>query len=96
MSRPVAIATNRSASARISTHAGDGREFFGRIKHCRRAATGYDKLLTDYLAFVQLSSNAYGCALMSPGPGPSTPGERPKGSRGIWLACSSCRRILFA
>src|SRR4029453_9975507 len=30
--------------------------FFGKIKHCRRVATRYDKLAANYLAFVQLAS----------------------------------------
>jgi transposase len=30
--------------------------FFNKIKHCRRAATRYDKLAANYLAFVQLVS----------------------------------------
>jgi transposase len=30
--------------------------FFSRIKHCRRAATRYDKLAANYLAIVQLAS----------------------------------------
>jgi transposase len=30
--------------------------FFNRIKHCRRAATRYDKLAANYLAFVKLAS----------------------------------------
>lgn len=30
--------------------------FFNRIKHCRRVATRYDKLVANYLAFVQLAS----------------------------------------
>jgi len=30
--------------------------FFNRIKQCRRAATRYDKLAANYLAFVQLAS----------------------------------------
>jgi transposase len=30
--------------------------FFNRIKHCRRIATRYDKLASNYLAFVQLAS----------------------------------------
>jgi transposase len=29
-----------------------GREVFNKIKHCRRVATRYDKLATNYLAFV--------------------------------------------
>ena len=29
--------------------------FFNKIKHCRRAATRYDKLAANYLAFVQLA-----------------------------------------
>jgi hypothetical protein len=42
--------------------------FFNKIKHCRRVATRYDKLAANYLAFVQLASISYGCALMSPRP----------------------------
>ena len=30
--------------------------FFSRIKQCRRVATRYDKLASNYLAFVQLAS----------------------------------------
>jgi transposase len=30
--------------------------FFNKIKHCRQAATRYDKLAANYLAFVQLAS----------------------------------------
>lgn len=30
--------------------------FFNRIKHCRRIATRYEKLATNYLAFVKLAS----------------------------------------
>ena len=30
--------------------------FFNRIKRCRRVATRYDRLATNYLAFVQLAS----------------------------------------
>jgi hypothetical protein len=30
--------------------------FFNKIKQCRRIATRYDKLATNYLAFVQLAS----------------------------------------
>jgi transposase len=30
--------------------------FFNEIKQCRRAATRYDKLVANYLAFVQLAS----------------------------------------
>jgi transposase len=30
--------------------------FFNKIKHCRRAATRYDKLAANYLAMVQLAS----------------------------------------
>ncbi len=30
--------------------------FFNKIKHCRRIATRYDKLATNYLAFVELAS----------------------------------------
>jgi len=29
--------------------------FFNKIKHCRRIATRYDKLVANYLAFVQLA-----------------------------------------
>ena len=29
--------------------------FFNKIKQCRRIATRYDKLATNYLAFVQLA-----------------------------------------
>ena len=39
---------------------------FNRIKQCRRVATRYDRLAANYLAFVQLASISYGCALMSP------------------------------
>ncbi len=42
--------------------------FLNKIKHCRRVATRYDKLAVNYLAFVQLASISYGCALMSPRP----------------------------
>ncbi len=42
--------------------------FFNKIKQCRRVATRYDKLAANYLAFIQLASIAYGCALMSPRP----------------------------
>jgi transposase len=42
--------------------------FFNRIKQCRRVATRYDRLAANYLAFVQLASISYSCALMSPGP----------------------------
>ena len=35
-------------------------------------ATRYDRLAANYLAFVQLASISYGCALMSPRP--SVPG----------------------
>jgi transposase len=42
--------------------------FFIKIKHCRRVATRYDKLAANYLAFVQLASIRFGCALMSPRP----------------------------
>jgi transposase len=30
--------------------------FFNRIKRCRRVATRYDKLASNYLAFIQLAS----------------------------------------
>jgi transposase len=30
--------------------------FFNKIKQCRRVATRYDKLATNYLAFIQLAS----------------------------------------
>jgi hypothetical protein len=30
--------------------------FFNKIKQCRRAATRYDKLAANYLAFIQLAS----------------------------------------
>jgi hypothetical protein len=30
--------------------------FFNKIKQCRRVATRYDKLATDYLAFIKLAS----------------------------------------
>jgi len=30
--------------------------FFSRIKQCRRVATRYDRLVANYLAFVQLAS----------------------------------------
>ena len=30
--------------------------FFNRIKHCRRIATGYEKLAANYLAFIKLAS----------------------------------------
>jgi transposase len=30
--------------------------FFDRIKHCRRVASRYNKLVVNYLAFVQLAS----------------------------------------
>jgi transposase len=30
--------------------------FFNRIKQCRRVATRYDRLATNFLAFVQLAS----------------------------------------
>jgi transposase len=30
--------------------------FFNRIKQCRRIATRYDKLASNYLAFVKLAS----------------------------------------
>jgi transposase len=30
--------------------------FFNKIKHCRRVATRYDKLASNYLAFIQLAS----------------------------------------
>ena len=42
--------------------------FFNKIKHCRRIATRYDRLAANYLAFVQLASSGYGCAVMSPRP----------------------------
>ena len=31
-------------------------QFFNKIKQCRRAATRYDKLAANYLAFIQLAS----------------------------------------
>ncbi len=55
--RREAIATSRSASARISTEARNLVEpFFNKIKQCRRVATRYDKLAANYLAFIQLAS----------------------------------------
>jgi transposase len=30
--------------------------FFNKLKHCRRIATRYDKLATNYLAFLKLAS----------------------------------------
>ena len=42
--------------------------FFNKVKQCRRVATRYDKLAANYLAFIQLASIGYGCALMSPRP----------------------------
>jgi transposase len=57
ISRRNAIATIRSASARISTALGILVErFFNKIKQCRRVATRYDKLAANYLAFIQLAS----------------------------------------
>ncbi len=56
-SRRKAIAAIRSASAPISIVLATRVErFFNRIKQCRRVATRYDRLVANYLAFVQLAS----------------------------------------
>ena len=51
---------NRRESICFSPHlyrAGNRIErFLNKIKHCRRIATRYDKLATNYLRFVQLAS----------------------------------------
>ena len=51
---------NRKQPIRFSPHLYRARNhierFFNRIKHCRRIATRYDKLASNYLAFVQLAS----------------------------------------
>jgi transposase len=54
--RPNAIARTPSASARIYIGRNHIERFFNRIKQCRRVATRYDKLASNYLAFVQLAS----------------------------------------
>src|SRR5262252_7875191 len=54
--RRVAIATIRSALARISIEPGISWSGSSTNKHCRRVATRYDKLAANYLAFVQLAS----------------------------------------
>jgi len=48
--------TIRFASACISTAPTTGSNVSQHIKHCRRAATRYNKLAANYLAFVQLAS----------------------------------------
>ena len=50
-----AIATP-SASARTCTARNLIERFFNKIEQCRRVATRYDKLASDYLAFVKLAS----------------------------------------
>jgi transposase len=51
---------NRKAPICFSPHLYRARNhierFFNRIKQCRRVATRYDKLASNYLAFVQLAS----------------------------------------
>jgi transposase len=54
--RREAIATSRSASARIYRARNLVERFFNKIKQCRRVATRYDKLAANYLAFAQLAS----------------------------------------
>jgi transposase len=51
---------NRAEALCFSPHLYRARNlverFFNKIKHCRRVATRYDKLVANYLAFVQLAS----------------------------------------
>jgi transposase len=51
---------NRTEALCFSPHLYHARNlverFFNKIKHCRRIATRYDNLRTNYLAFVQLAS----------------------------------------
>jgi transposase len=51
---------NRTEALSFSTYLYRARNlverFFNKIKHCRRVATGYDKLAANYLAFAQLAS----------------------------------------
>jgi transposase len=42
--------------------------YFNKIKQCRRIAARYDKLAANYLAFIQVASIGFGCALMTPRP----------------------------
>jgi transposase len=46
---------NRTEPICFSPYLCRARNFFNKIKHCRRVATRYDKLAA-YLAFVQLAS----------------------------------------
>jgi len=50
---------NRTEARCFSPHLYRARNlverFFNKIKHCRRVATRYDKLVATYLAFVQLA-----------------------------------------
>jgi transposase len=52
--------SNRTESVCFSPHLYRARnpveQFFNKIKQCRRVATRYDKLATNYLAFIQLAS----------------------------------------
>jgi transposase len=53
------IAERLHASVRIFTGLATwSNGFFNTIKHCRRAATRYDKLAANYLAVVQLAPGA--------------------------------------
>lgn len=52
---PVRLALT-AGKAHDNRLAGKLERFFNKIKHSRRVATRYDKLATNYLAFVQLAS----------------------------------------
>ena len=71
--------SNRSDPICFSPHLYRARNqverFFNKIKHRRWVATRYDKLATNYLAFVQLASmhqSGCGFVLMSPRPSRAT------------------------
>ena len=66
--------------------------FFNRIKQCRRVATRYDKLASNYLAFVQLASIRLWLRAYEFTPLVTHPVLRSKPA--FWSPASQCRRHL--